>query len=87
MSSILKSNLLPPFVGIALTKSEFCYCVGITPYKLRCILRDNHTALARLGYSKYDKYLMPNVVLYLLDITKLQINVDLYYQVHKVYHG
>lgn len=77
----MNRNLLSPLVGIAMLKSEFCFCTGISPYKLKCIISKNEKELQRMGYSKYDKILMPSVVLFLLDVTKLRIDVDLYAQV------
>lgn len=79
----LRRNYLPSMVGIALLKSEFCFCTGITPYQLRKLLRDNYEYLHKHGLHKYDKLLMPQVVLCLLDITGLQIDVDLLYQYRK----
>lgn len=63
-----------------MSKSQFCFSTGLTPYKLRSILHKNADAVARLGYSQYDKLLMPSVVLWLLDHTGLQIDIDLYAQ-------
>lgn len=77
---IMKRNFLPPFVGISLTKSQFCFCTGLTMYKLRNLLNANETKYKKLGYSKYDKLLMPNVTLQLLADTGLQIDVDLFTQ-------
>lgn len=70
-------NFLPPMVGISMSKAQFAFCTGLTPYKLRCILQKNEKKLQSLGYSRYDKILMPSVVLWLLDETQLQIDVDL----------
>lgn len=76
----MRTNYLPPMVGIAMHKGEFCFCTGITPYNLQKVIKDHQPALERRGYRKYDKILMPQVVLYLLDVTKLQIDIDLYHQ-------
>lgn len=76
----MKRNFLPNFVGISMTKSQFCFCTGCSPYKLRCILSDNAAHFERLGYRKWDKLLMPSVVMELLAITKLRIDIDLYSQ-------
>lgn len=76
----MNANVLPPFVGIALTKSEFCYCTGLTPYQLGLLLHKHYDHLRKLGYTKYAKYLMPSQVLYLLEVTGLQVDIDLYYQ-------
>lgn len=74
-------NYLPPQVGIALHKQEFCYCSGITPYRLRKLCKEHAPQLARRGYKPNDKVLMPQAVLYLLDVTGLQIDMNLYYQI------
>lgn len=76
----MKRNFLPPFVGISLTKSQFCFSTGLSKYKLRKLLTDNYEKYHRLGYDKYDKLLMPNVTLQLLADTGLQIDVDFYTQ-------
>lgn len=76
----MKRNFLPPFVGISLTKSQFCFCTGLSPYKLRKILTEREAQYKRLGYDKWDKLLMPNVCLQLLADTGLQIDVDLFTQ-------
>lgn len=73
-------NFLPDFVGIAMTKSQFCFSTGLSPYKLRTILLANEKAFERLGYRKWDKMLMPAVVRELLAITGLHIDVDYYIQ-------
>lgn len=76
----MKRNFLPDYVGISLTKSQFCFSTGLTPYKLRCVLLANEQRLSRLGYHKWDKLLMPAVVRELLAITGLRIDVDYYSQ-------
>lgn len=76
----MKRNLLPPVVAISMTKSQFCFCTGCSPYKLRNILSDNPQKWERLGYSKWDKLLMPAVVRELLAVTGLQIDLDYYTQ-------
>ena len=76
----MKRNFLPNFVGISMTKSQFCFCTGCSPYKLRCTFQQYEKHFAKLGYSKYDKLLMPSVVMELLAITKLRIDIDLYSQ-------
>lgn len=80
MPIALKRNFLPEFIGIAMTKSQFCFCTGCSPYKLRCILQQYAQHFAKFGYQKYDKLLMPAVVRELLYITKLRIDVDYYMQ-------
>lgn len=76
----MKRNFLPDFVGISMTKSQFCFSTGCSPYKLRCILAANDALFAKLGYSKYDKLLMPAVVRELLALTGLRIDIDYYAQ-------
>lgn len=76
----MKRNFLPEFVGISMTKSQFCFSTGCSPYKLRCILSKNESHFAKLGYNKWDKLLMPCVVRELLAITKLRIDIDYYTQ-------
>lgn len=78
-----QSNYLPEFVGISLSKAEFCYCTGCTPYLLRKICRENYVQLVKRGYTKFAKLLMPSVVLYLCDITGYRIDLDLYYQIRR----
>lgn len=74
----MKRNLLPPFVAIAMTKSQFCFSTGLTPYNLRKILTQKADKYERLGYHKYDKLLLPAVVRELLAETGLQIDMDYY---------
>lgn len=76
----MKRNFLPDFVGISMTKSQFCFSTGCTPYKLRCILAAHEDQFKRLGYSRWDKLLMPAVVRELLAITGLRIDIDYYTQ-------
>jgi len=76
----MKRNFLPNFVGISMTKSQFCFSTGCTPYKLRCILSDNAEKYRRLGYRKWDKLLMPAVVRELLADTGLRVDIDYYTQ-------
>lgn len=73
-------NFLEANVGIAMTKGQFCFCTGITPYKLKQVLSQNPTKWERLGLGRYDKLLMPSVVMELLNVTKLRIDLDLYTQ-------
>lgn len=79
----LQRHYLPSMVGISLLKSEFCFACGITPYQLRKIIRENAVELRKRGVHQHDKLLMPQAVLYLLDITGLQIDIDLLYQYRK----
>lgn len=76
-------NYLPPLLGIALTKQEFCFCVGISKYYFNKLISDNADRLAKIGYNKYSKLLSPRIVLYLCEITGLQVDIDLYDQVHR----
>lgn len=76
----MKRNFLPEFVGISMTKSQFCFSTGITPYKLRNLLTENAKKYERLGYRKWDKLLMPAVIRELLADTGLRIDVDYYAQ-------
>lgn len=76
----MKRNFLPEFIGISMTKSQFCFATGCTPYKLRCLLIAKADKYKRLGYSKWDKLLMPAVVRELLADTGLRIDIDYYTQ-------
>ena len=76
----MKRNFLPNFIGISMTKSQFCFATGCTPYKLKQIIKKQENKYHRFGYSKYDKLLMPSVVRELLSDTGLQIDVDYYTQ-------
>ena len=73
-------NFLPDFVGIAMTKSQFCFSTGITPYKLKKLIASKASKYQKLGYSKYDKLLMPAVVSELCADTGLRIDVDYFGQ-------
>lgn len=73
-------NFLPAFIGIAMTKGQFCFATGCTPYKLKQIIEKNKAKYERLGLSKYDKMLMPAVVRELCNDTGLQVDVDYYTQ-------
>lgn len=77
---IMQRNFLPDFVAISMTKSQFCYSTGCSPYKLRQILHANPEKWKRLGYAKWDKLLMPAVIRELLAVTGLRIDVDYYTQ-------
>lgn len=77
---IMVHNFLPSFIGIAMTKSQFCFSTGCTPYKLKQIIEKRAEKYRRLGLTKYDKMLMPSVVMELLADTGLKIDVDLYTQ-------
>lgn len=76
----MKRNFLPDFVGISMTKSQFCFATGCSPYKLRNILNATPEKWRRLGYRKWDKLLMPAVVRELCAVTGLRVDVDYYTQ-------
>lgn len=73
-------NFLPDFIGISMTKSQFCFATGCTPYKLKQVIRQRENKYKRLGYSKFDKLLMPAVVRELCADTGLRIDVDYFTQ-------
>lgn len=76
----MKRNFLPTLIAISMTKSQFCFATGCSPYKLRCLLHQKADKYAKLGYRKWDKLLMPAVVRELCHDTGLQIDVDYYTQ-------
>lgn len=76
----MKRHFLPDFVGISMTKSQFCFATGCTPYRLRTVLQSNPTKWERLGVRKYDKLLMPAAIRELLATTGLRIDIDYYTQ-------
>lgn len=76
----MKRNFLPPYVGISMTKSQLCFSSGISPYKLRCLLNEKAAKYERLGYRKWDKQLMPNVIREILADTGARIDIDYYTQ-------
>ncbi len=76
----MKRNFLPEFVGISMTKSQFCFATGLTPYKLKQIIKAKADKYKRLGLTKYDKLLMPAVVRELCKDCGLKIDVDYYTQ-------
>jgi hypothetical protein len=76
----MKRHFLPELVAIAMTKSQFCYCTGCTPYRLRKLLSEKSAKYERLGVNKWDKLLMPAAVRELLHDTGLRIDVDYYLQ-------
>ena len=67
-------------VAISMTKSQFCWSTGLSPYKLRQILTSDPKRWERLGYRKWDKLLMPAVVRELLALTGLSVDLDYYTQ-------
>lgn len=76
----MKRNFLPDYVGISMTKSQFCFATGCTPYRLKQIMKKKEAKYKRLGVQKYDKLLMPSVVNELLSDTGLRIDIDYYSQ-------
>lgn len=76
----MKRNFLPDFVGISMTKAQFCFSTGITPYKLKQIIKSKQSKYDRLGLAKYDKLLMPAVVRELCADTGTRVDVDYYAQ-------
>ena len=76
----MKRNFLPEFVGISMTKGQFCFATGFTPYKLKQLIRKNEAKYEKLGLGKFDKLLMPAVVRELCKDTGLRIDVDYYTQ-------
>ena len=73
-------NFIPDFVGIAMTKSQFCFATGWSPYKLKQLINRKSEKYRKLGYNKYDKLLMPSVVRELCADTGLRIDADYYAQ-------
>ena len=73
-------NFLPDFVGISMTKAQFCFSTGCTPYKLKQVIKAKANKYKQLGLTKYDKLLMPAVVRELLSDTGLRIDVDYFTQ-------
>ena len=76
----MKRNFLPNYIGIAMTKAQFCFSTGCTPYNLRKLLTEKGDKYRRLGYHKWDKLLMPAVIRELCSDTGLRIDVDYYTQ-------
>lgn len=76
----MKRNFLPNYVGISMTKSQFCFCTGCTPYMLSKIFHANPAKWQSLGVTKYAKLLMPTAIRELLAVTGLRIDLDLYAQ-------
>lgn len=57
-------------------KGELAYCLNISPYKLKKLIKANEKALVRLGYSTHDKMLYPVIVNYLLQRSGLRIDEE-----------
>lgn len=79
-TTIMKRNFLPNFIGIAMTKGQFCFATGCSPYKLKQVIKSKAKKYESLGLGTYDKMLMPNVVRELCADTGLRIDVDYYTQ-------
>lgn len=76
----MQRNFLPDFVGIAMTKSQFCFSTGCSPYRLRQLLNANPEKWKRYGVSKWDKLLMPAAVRELCATLGLRVDIDYYSQ-------
>lgn len=76
----MQRNFLPDFIGISMTKSQFCFATGCSPYRLRQLLTQKADKYYRLGLRKWDKLLMPAVVRELCADTGLKIDIDYYTQ-------
>lgn len=63
-----------------MTKAQFCFATGCTPYRLKQIIASKATKYERLGLHKYDKLLMPSVVRELCLDSGLKIDTDYYAQ-------
>lgn len=67
---------LPNLCAISMHKGELAYCLNISPYKLKQIIKANEKALQRVGYSKYDKMLFPIAVNIILQKSGLRIDEE-----------
>lgn len=76
----MKRNFLPNYVGISMTKSQFSFCTGINPYQLRKHLSANESRYSRLGYHRWDKLLMPSIIMQLCADLGVSVDVNLYAQ-------
>lgn len=76
----MRRNFLPDYVGIAMTKGQFCFATGCTPYKLKQTIRAKEHKYKSLGLRTYDKLLMPSVVRELCADTGLKIDIDYFTQ-------
>ena len=63
-----------------MSKSQFCFATGCTPYRLKQILKQKESKYQKLGYHKYDKMLMPVLVRELCADTGLQVDINYYTQ-------
>ena len=76
----MRRHFLPDFVGISMTKGQFCFSTGCSPYKLKKTIRAKAQKYEKLGLGEYDKLLMPAVVRELCHDTGLKIDIDYYTQ-------
>ena len=76
----MRRNFLPDFIGISMTKGQFCFATGCTPYKLKQTIRKKAKKYEQLGLGPNDKLLMPAVVRELCADTGLRIDVDYFTQ-------
>lgn len=76
----MRRNFLPDFIGIAMTKGQFCFATGCTPYRLKQIIKKKESKYQKLGLRKYDKMLMPAVIRELCLDTGLKVDIDYYTQ-------
>lgn len=65
---------LPSLCVVAMHKGELAYCLNISRYKLSGLIKKHEKALAKIGYSKYDKMLYPVAVSYILQQSGLRID-------------
>ena len=63
-----------------MTKGQFCFATGCTPYKLKKTIRAKAHKYQQLGLGEYDKLLMPAVVRELCLDTGLKIDIDYFTQ-------
>ena len=76
----MQRHFLPEFVGISMTKSQFCFATGLTPYKLKQTIKAKAKKYEALGLRKCDKLLMPAVVRELCADTGLRVDIDYFTQ-------
>lgn len=76
----MRRNFLPNFIGISMTKGQFCFATGCSPYKLKQLIRSKAKKYEQLGLTKYDKLLMPAVVRELCADGGYRIDIDYYTQ-------
>lgn len=64
---------IPSIFNVSLSKSELAYCLAISPYRLKTIIKKEIKALERLGYNKYDKMLYPPTINHILAKSGLRV--------------